>query len=180
MKIAIFGGSFDPPHIGHETIINEAVTQLDVNKLIVVPTFLNPFKNYSYLDADKRLFLLKKLFEKKDKIDISDFEILKNRTVFSIETIKHLQQLYKPSKIYFIIGADNLEKLHLWKEFDELKNIVEFVAVTRNGYLNENYDRIKTLNVDINISSTKLRDNLDLDFIPKKIQKDVKLIWQNK
>ncbi len=178
MKIAIFGGSFDPPHIGHETIINKALEQLDIQKLIVVPTFLNPFKNQDHLDAKKRLFLLHELFENNSKIDVSNFEISKNRAVHSIETVRHIQQLFNPSKIYLIIGADNLEKLHLWKEFEELEKLVEFVVVTRNGILNKNYDRIQTLKVDINISSTKLRDNLDLDFIPKKIQKDVKSYWQ--
>ena len=179
MRIAIFGGSFDPPHIGHESIINEALKELDIDKLIVVPTFLNPFKEYSHLNAQNRLFLLQKLFEENETVEINDSEILKNRAVFSIETVKYLQTIYNPSVIYLIIGADNLEKIHLWKNFEELQSIVKFVIVNRSGYLNKNYANIKTLNVDINISSTKLRDNLDLDFIPKKIQKDVKLLWQN-
>jgi len=178
VRIAIFGGSFDPPHIGHEIIANEALKQLNIDKLFVIPTFLNPFKKHSLLDAKNRLTLLQKLFINNDKIEVNDFEILKNRAVYSIETVKYLQQLYKPSHIYMIIGSDNLEKLHLWKNYNELKTIAEFVTVTRSGFLNENYGNIKTLKVDINISSTKLRNNLDLDFIPKKIQNDVKLFWQ--
>lgn len=180
MKIAIFGGSFDPPHIGHESIVSEAIKQLDIDRLIVVPTFLNPFKKNSFLDAKTRFFLLEKLFNHQNNIAISDFEILKGRAVFSIETVKHLQQLYKPSKIYLIIGADNLEKLHLWRSFEELNSMVEFVIANRSGFLNDNYANIKTLNVNINISSTNLRDNRDLNYIPKIIKKDVEAIWQNK
>jgi len=180
VKIAIFGGSFDPPHIGHETIINEALKQLDIERLIVVPTFLNPFKSDSFLDAKKRFFLLKKLFKNRKNIEISDYEILKNRAVFAIETVKHLQQFYKTSKIYLIIGADNLEKLHLWHSFEELNSMVEFVIANRSGFLNDNYANIKTLNVNINISATNLRDTIDLNYIPQIIKKDVEEIWQNK
>ena len=74
MKIAIFGGSFDPPHLGHEEVVKEALKELEIDKLIVVPTYLNPFKNESFLNANKRFLLLKKLFSKNKKIEVSDFE----------------------------------------------------------------------------------------------------------
>jgi len=180
VKIAIFGGSFDPPHIGHESIVNEAINQLDIDKLIVVPTFLNPFKKSSFLDAKERLFLLKKLFKDNRKIEVSDFEIKQNRAVYSIETIKYLQLLYKPDTIYLIIGTDNLEKLHLWHSFEELKTLVTFIVANRSGYLNENYDNIRTLKVNFDISSTNLREKLDLSYIPQTIKKDVNTLWQNK
>ena len=180
MKIAIFGGSFDPPHIGHDAITKEALKQLDIERLIVVPTFLNPFKKQSFLDAKKRFFLLQKLFKNSENIEVTDFEILQNRAVYSIETVIYLQQLYKGTTIYLIIGADNLEKLHLWHNIEELKKIVKFVVVNRSGYLNDNYGNIRTLKVSIDISSTTLRNTLDLSYIPKKIKDDVKLFWQKK
>ena len=158
--------------LGSESILS---SYLQIKKYFNDSWLLNAGIRY---DAKNRLTLLQKLFKNNDKIEVNDFEILKNRAVYSIETVQYLQQLYKPSHIYMIIGSDNLEKLHLWKNYDELKTTAEFVAVTRSGFLNENYGSIKTLKVDINISSTKLRDNLDLDFIPKKIQNDVKLFWQ--
>jgi nicotinate-nucleotide adenylyltransferase len=178
VKIAIYGGSFDPPHVGHEAIINKAFIQLDIDKLVIVPTFLNPFKTNSHLDAKQRLFLLQELYKDSNKISISDFEILKNRAVYSIETIKYLKNKYNTSKIYLIIGTDNLAKLPLWHGYEEIKKFVEVVVATRSGFLNENYGKMQTLNVDINISSTQLRDNLDLDFIPEKIKTIVKQIWQ--
>lgn len=180
MKIAIFGGSFDPPHIGHEAIVNVALEQLDIERLVIVPTFLNPFKKHSFLEAKTRLSLLEKLFKCQKNIDISDFEVLQNRAVSTIETVKYLQHFYQTTKIYLIFGADNLEKLHLWDSFEELNSLVEFVVANRKGFLNDNYDTIKTLNVNINISSTKVRDKINLNYIPQIIKKDVKEIWQNK
>jgi len=180
VKVAIFGGSFDPPHIGHESIVHEALKQLSIDKCVIVPTFLSPFKKDFFLEPNKRLFLLQKLFKNKKNIDICDFEISKKRAVFSIETVKYLQQLYKADTLYLIIGADNLEKLHLWHDYEELKTLVTFVVANRSGYLNDNYDNIQTLNVNLNISSTNLRESLDLNYIPKNIKEDVKLYWQNR
>jgi len=180
LKIAIFGGSFDPPHIGHEQITKEVFQQLDIDILCVVPNFLNPFKKSTFLSAKNRFELLQKMFIHESKIKVMDFEILKNRAVYSIETVKYLQKKYNPSKIYLIIGADNLAKLHLWKSYEQLNDIVTFVTANRNGFLNENYAKIHTLNVDVDISSTKLRETLDLNFIPHTIKEDVKNIWQKK
>jgi len=75
LKIAIFGGSFDPPHKGHESIVNEALKTLDIETLFVVPTYLNPFKDSFVADEKTRLSWLEKLFKDKNKIKILDFEI---------------------------------------------------------------------------------------------------------
>jgi nicotinate-nucleotide adenylyltransferase len=77
MNIAIFGGSFDPPHIGHEKIALKAIKKLDIDKLIVVPTYLNPFKSDSHLDADIRFSLIKRVFENEKKVKVSKYEVKK-------------------------------------------------------------------------------------------------------
>ncbi|WP_428025226.1 nicotinate (nicotinamide) nucleotide adenylyltransferase [Arcobacter sp.] len=177
MQIAIFGGSFDPIHIAHETIVNEALKNLNLDLLILVPTFLNPHKIKSHLSPNERLFLLSKNFENQEKVLISDYEINQNRPVYSIESIKYFKEYYKPEKTYFIIGADNYAKINTWHRYSEILKEVELVVVTRNGFCNDIYDNILTLNVDINISSTRLRENLDLNFVPNKIKDDVKKFW---
>ncbi len=180
MNIAIFGGSFDPPHTGHEEIVNSALNTLNIDKLIVVPNFLNPFKNSSFIDAKNRFFLLQKLFKKNKNVEVIDFEISQNRSVYTIETVEYLLKSYKCENIYMIIGTDNLEKLHLWHEYKKLNSLVKFVVASRSGYLNQNYGNITTLDVNVEISSTNLRNNLDLQYIPKEIQNDVKKLWHNK
>jgi nicotinate-nucleotide adenylyltransferase len=178
MNIAIFGGSFDPPHIGHEQIINKSLEVLDIDKLFIVPTFLNPFKTTFYFSPKDRFNLLKECFID-DKIVISDFEILKLAPVATITTVEYFYQTMKPSKIYLIIGADNLEKLHLWEGFSKLKTLVSFVVISREGNRLKN-DIIHFTNIDmnLNISSTAIRKNLDLKYIPKKIQQKVKKLWK--
>jgi len=178
-NIAVFGGSFDPVHIGHEMIINKCLVKLDIDMLYVVPTFLNPFKNKTYLDAKIRFDLLNKLFKENNKIDILDYEIKQNKPISTIETIKHIKNTININKIYLIIGADNLDKLHLWDRIEELKQLVQFVVISRD-HQKQKDDIIQFIKIDVNmkISSTQVRDDLALEYIPSKIQKEVEKLWK--
>lgn len=178
--MAIFGGSFDPPHIGHQTIVKKALKKLDIDLLLVMPAYLNPLKVKSFLDAKTRFKLLKKLFSKKENVKVSSFEIDKQRPVYSIETIKFVLKKYKPEKLYLIIGADNYKSFHLWDSFEEIEKLVTLVVVTRDGIKYKKEENVKKLKVDIKISSTQLRNTFSLEYIPKKIRKDVKYIWKQK
>ncbi|MEA3352794.1 MAG: nicotinate (nicotinamide) nucleotide adenylyltransferase [Campylobacterota bacterium] len=178
MNIAIYGGSFDPPHIGHEAICYKVFDVLDIDKLIVVPTYLNPFKKSYHLMPKQRLELLSILFEDDENILVDDFEIKQNKATPSIETVSYLKSIYKPDNIYLIMGADNLEKLHLWKDFEKLKQLVTFVVITRQGYeVKNDIIRFISIDMDISVSSTSLREELRSEFIPKKILNKVKEIW---
>ena len=178
MRLAIFGGSFDPPHIGHQSIVKKALKKLEIDLLIVVPAYLNPLKVKSFLDAKTRYKLLKKLFSKKKRVKVSSFEIDKKRAVYSIETIRYISNKYNPSELYLIIGADNYNSFELWDSYEEIKKLVTLVVITRDGIKISKNDSVKRLRVDIKISSTELRNTSDLDYIPKKIRKDIKKIWK--
>jgi nicotinate-nucleotide adenylyltransferase len=172
MKIAIFGGSFDPLHVGHVKIVDEALKSLHVDKLFIVPTYLNPFKTSFSAPAQKRLSWLKKVFQEYKKVEILDFEVNQNRAVPSIETVKFLKSKYKVEKIYLIIGSDNFKTLHKWTQYDELKTLVEFVIASRDE---ENTEKdLKNLPINVNISSSNLRENMNTSFIPKPIEDEIK------
>jgi nicotinate-nucleotide adenylyltransferase len=170
MKTAIFGGSFDPVHLGHIEIVKKALENLDIDKVIIVPNYLNPLKKSFSAPPELRLKWLKEVFSDFEKVEVSDYEISKNRPIYSIETVKH----FNPT--YFIIGSDNLKTLDKWKNIQELKNMVEFVVATR-GELDENllkkHNIKKIINIDVPISSTEIR-NCNFKFLPKKIEKEIK------
>ncbi len=167
MNIAVFGGSFDPPHIGHEEIIKEAVTKLDIERLFVVPTFLNPFKNSFHTPSKIRYRWLKELTKDYTKVEILSYEVDQNREVATIETIKYIINKYKPYKIYLIIGADNLINLTKWQNYQELQKLVEFVVAKRGEIDIPAY--LKKLNISANISSTELREDIKKEYLPKSI-----------
>ena len=176
MNIAIFGGSFDPFHIGHLDIINKALKELEIDKVVVVPTYLNPFKKKFFLSAKDRLELLSELFENNHKVIIESYEVEQNIPIPSYQTVLYLQRKYHLSKIYFIIGADNLADLHKWDNFDEFEKIVSFVVATRDNISIDS--KYKILQVEQDISSTNIRENLDMRYVPEKIRKKVYKIMQ--
>jgi len=179
MDIAIYGGSFDPFHIGHEKIIDLSLKRLPIDKLFIVPTFLNPFKTISYFDANTRLELIKDLYKNNKNIEIIKYEIQQQRKVPTYETIQYLRKQYNIEKIFLIIGADVLKDLHLWYNFKNLKELVRFVVINRyNIKLKNNY--IDPIYIEFNedISSSSLRETKELKYIPKKIQNKVKELWK--
>jgi len=151
--IALFGGSFDPPHTGHKAIVKQAQNLKEIDKVVIMPSFLNPFKSSSHLTSKKRLEMVKEMFKDFKSVEVSDFEVLKQQKVASIQTVKHLLKKYK--KIYLIIGADNLKDLDKWHSYEELEQLVTFVVASRDSI--EIPNKYITLNVDEKISSTKIR-----------------------
>jgi nicotinate-nucleotide adenylyltransferase len=135
----------------------------------VVPAFLNPFKTNSLCDANTRLKWVKQVVNKFDKVKVIDFEVKNKKSTPSIQTVKYLKDRFNLQNIYLIIGADNLKSLNKWYKYDELKNLVEFVVVSRN---NIEINHFKVLKVNQDISSTKIRNGFGLNFIPIEIKQD--------
>ena len=153
-SIALFGGSFDPPHSGHRAVVEAALNLKEIDKIVVMPTFLNPFKSKSHLTSIQRLEMVKEMFKNYKRVEVSDFEVSQRKKVASIRTVKHLMQ--ESDKIYLIIGADNLESLHKWQDYDELERLVTFIVAKRNGI--KIPDKYIKIDVNEDISSTEIRE----------------------
>jgi nicotinate-nucleotide adenylyltransferase len=174
-KIALFGGSFDPPHAGHLAIVDEALRQLDIEKLVIVPAYLNPFKSHSHAPAALRLKWLREVFGGEERVEISDFEIARNRPVPSIETVRHF--LEKAESVYLIIGADNLASLHKWHDFEALDALVTWVVATRGEIkIPECYI---TLDIDRPVSSTELRERIDHTALPRSVADEIAAYYKD-
>ena len=174
MKTAIFGGSFDPVHIGHIEVVKNALNLVD--KVIVIPNYLNPLKNSFSAPPELRLKWLKDVFSDFKNVEVSDFEIKKNRPVYSIETI----ECFKPD--YFIIGNDNLKTLDKWHKIDEILKKTEFIVATRGDIdedLAKKYGINKLIKVNIPISSTEIR-NGRFEYLPKKIKQEIVKFYKEK
>lgn len=176
--IAIFGGSFDPPHRGHQLIVEKAIESLSVEKLIVLPAYLNPFKTSTLADAHTRLSWCHALFDSVDRVEVSDYEIKEGKSTVTSQSVKHFNQLYNVK--YLIIGSDNLSTLTKWHEFEWLNANVTWVIATRtDGHLEtEKLKKWLILPMKVNVSSTKIRDEKDLQFIDNRIKQSVKNILE--
>ena len=131
-QIAIFGGSFDPMHMGHVKLARYLKTALSLDKLIVVPAAVSPFKTGTYsTDADRiricRLSLPGRGFT------VSDYEIKKGGVSYSIDTVEFFRAKYPAHRLWFVIGEDQLFQFHLWYRYRDILKTVSLVAVRRNN-----------------------------------------------
>jgi len=156
-NVALFGGSFDPPHLGHEAVVKALVQLKEIDNVVIMPTFLSPFKENSFAPAKLRLRWLKEIFSSFKKVSISSFEVDKNSATPTVITVHHLLKSY--DKVYVVIGADNLVSLHKWHSYNELQSLVTFIVATRENI--EIPKEFLQLKVDVNISSTQVRKKLD-------------------
>jgi len=175
----LFGGSFDPPHLGHTEIVRRLREMPGIRRIIVVPAFLNPFKSRSHAPAQKRLEWCRKVFDMPG-VEISDFEILRGRPVYTIETLEEMKKLYTISSI--VIGADNLASLPQWKDFDILNRTVAWIVATRE---NERPDasvlkNYRLLPVNVPVSSTDIRAGKGMEYVDPRIRGDVKKYYITK
>ena len=167
--IALFGGSFDPPHIGHIAIV-EALEKLNfIDKIIVVPTFVNPFKTKTFASSQQRLEWLQCLWGDNAKVVIEEYELKQKRKVTTIETVHYLLNQYK--KIYLVIGADNLSTLSKWHQFEELNSKVTFIIAPRDSI--QIPKKFITLQVDKDVSSTELRENINFKKLSTKCADEI-------
>ncbi|HHD79597.1 MAG TPA: nicotinate (nicotinamide) nucleotide adenylyltransferase [Epsilonproteobacteria bacterium] len=176
--VAIFGGSFDPPHRGHQQIVQSAIKHLEIDHLLVVPAYLNPFKSFSLASASQRLAWCHTLFDDLDKVIVSTYEIDEGKSTTTQQTVKHFNTGYDVK--YVIIGSDNLSTLTKWHHFSWLNEAITWVIITREGYPLE-VDALrswKVLDVDAPMSSTQIRTKKDLHYVDKKIQKSVQTVLE--
>ncbi len=158
MNLAIFGGSFDPPHKGHKAIIN-ALDKLDfIDKIIILPTFNNPLKNKPLFPTQKRIEWLQEIIKNTHKTIISTFETDQQKPNYTIDSVLHFKALYNPNTIYLVIGADILNNLDMWHNIDILKKEVIFIVATRNK-IKIPQDMIK-LEIDLDCNSSEIRTYL--------------------
>ena len=132
MKLGIYGGSFDPVHLGHLLVAQAAVEELGLDKFFFVPAAQSPFKPDTKPAPDAvRLQLLRLALAGKSNCEIDTQEIQRGGTSYTIETLRAYAQKFPGAELFYLIGADNATKLNTWREAAELAALAEFVAVPR-------------------------------------------------
>jgi nicotinate-nucleotide adenylyltransferase len=154
--------------------------QCNLDRLILVPAAQAPLKpNEVQSPAADRLAMLRAAVEWDRRFEISDFELRRGGVSYTIDSVRHFQALYPQDELYWIIGGDQLPKLHLWKDITALAQLVEFIFLERPGHQVKAMPDIPGLRLRrcdghlLAISSTELRDrvkrDLSLDyFVPHK------------
>lgn len=136
MKIGLYGGSFNPVHLGHVGIAKRAIADLALDKLIVIPAAVSPFKTAT--DEDVRRFwtwdrveMVKAAFRDLEKTGVDLREIERGGVSYAIDTVRQIAAENPGAELVFVIGEDSVEGLPRWKDIDELKRLCTFKSYPR-------------------------------------------------
>ncbi len=136
-KIGIFGGTYNPPHVGHLNIVNEFIRKYELSKVLIIPTYTPPHKATSYLaSAEDRIEMCKCTFSD-EVFEISNIETLRRGKSYTYDTLCELTSRYVDAKFYFLVGDDMLLTFHEWKNPRGILDLCTVVAAVRSNDLTE-------------------------------------------
>lgn len=168
-RYGIFGGSFDPPHIAHSILADDAREQMHLDKVIFIPTGRHPLKENETTQAEHRLNMSRLAFEDDEHFEVDDIEVRNDSDKnYTVNTLIQLKEKYKDDfvKLYLILGVDNLIEFPKWKQPEKLFLLSEVVIIARPNHVvqdakPEYTSRVKFLSTPlIEISSTLVRDHV--------------------
>ena len=175
IKTGIFGGAFNPPHNGHVNLAREAIEQLNLRKLLIIPTFESPHKATRLLTCEQREEMCRRAFEPLNgsgkcncKVEISDIEREMGGVSFTINTLRKLANRLPGERFYLLIGSDMLFSFREWYRYESILKESTVCAVARENdsftdmaeFANQ-IGRVKVLRTSVvEISSTEIRERL--------------------
>ena len=169
MRIAIYGGSFNPMHRGHEQIVEYILKNLNMDKIIIVPVGIPSHRENNLEQSDTRLKICREIFKDNSKIEVSDIEIKSDGKSYTYDTLIKLIEVYgKNNEFFEIIGEDSLKNFKTWKKYKELLKICKLIVFRRNDDEDKEIDKefLKNSNIIIlkneyyNYSSTEIREKV--------------------
>ncbi len=132
MKYAIYGGSFDPPHMGHLEVAIQVKKHLNLDDVIFIPNNRNPLKGRASASGKDRLQMVELMLEESDGLYASDSEVSRPGRSFTVDTIEEFA-LARPGEIWFVVGADSLKTFENWKKPERILKHCRLAAVARPG-----------------------------------------------
>jgi nicotinate-nucleotide adenylyltransferase len=134
-RIGILGGTFNPIHLGHLLIAQDAMEQLGLERVKFIPSATPPHKAVDKLASERdRLRMIALAIRGNHCFEVDDIEVRRGGKSYSVDTLTELRRQEPRADFYFIIGADSLRELHLWREVQLLVTLCTFVTVSRPGF----------------------------------------------
>lgn len=182
MKIGLYGGTFDPIHVGHLIVIENVLNFMNLDKIIVLPSSNPPHKiNKQKTDKDIRIKMVKAATADNPRVEVSTFEAETDKVVYTHQTLAHFKEQYPEHEFYYIMGEDSFMSIDTWKNYEEILND-KLIVFTRSNTdpdselvrkvekIKKDNDMIYLINnLNINISSTLIRslvkDNKSIKYL---------------
>lgn len=185
-KVAIFGGAFDPPHLGHKKVVTYLMNNVHMDEVLIMPCGVHKLKGEINTDTKYRLEMTRLAFSNIDGVNISTEDIDISNSDEDVEgkgstfnLLCGLEENYHKSgvdvELYFVIGQDNADSIDKWYNWEKLINDWRFIILPRNSkteavkwYRKSPHIYLKDFEL-INISSTELRTNIDNAFLEEDV-----------
>lgn len=134
MRLGVYGGAFDPPHLGHLVAASDAATALALDRVVWVPAAVHPFKRGRVgAEAALRLEMVQAAIAGDPRFAADGLELERAGPSYTVDTLRALHARHPGAELYFLTGADNLRELHLWREPDEVARLARLVVLARGG-----------------------------------------------
>ena len=134
LRLGLFGGSFDPVHLGHLLLAQAAREELRLSRLYLIPASQSPFKPQRQpTPAAQRLRLLRLALARCDWCEIDEQELARGGISYTIDTVRTYASRFPEAQLFYLVGADHVPQLPKWRDAQELAKLAYFVAIARPG-----------------------------------------------
>ncbi|MFO7893985.1 MAG: nicotinate-nucleotide adenylyltransferase [Longimicrobiales bacterium] len=163
MRIGIFGGTFDPPHIGHLIAAQEVHVQLGLDRLLLMPAAVPPHKQDEVVTPGAlRAEMLRAAVGDDGRFEVSELELDREGPSYTVDTLRELRTRYPDAGLYLAVGADQMAEFGSWREPDAIAELATLVTFGRSGK-SPDTERWPVTAVDVpelDLSSTMVRDRV--------------------
>lgn len=199
MRLGLFGGTFNPIHLGHVTLAGNVFRDFRLDRLLLIPSSISPHKkDKGVISPELRYEMVQLVAEKLGAgFEVSDFEVNSPEVSYTYKTLKKFRTDYPDAEIFFIAGTDIFATIESWQYWRDLFGLSNFIVVNRSsvsfdelmsripvslhervvspaGFKGEKYGRIILYEMpEIDISSTEIRDMLDAEYRKANLPEDV-------
>ncbi|QHI73688.1 nicotinate-nucleotide adenylyltransferase [Aminipila terrae] len=189
-RIGIFGGTFDPVHLGHIELALQAKEELHLEKVIFLPAKRQPFKLNRKVTSEKhRVNMLKQALQGKEGFEISYAELENDEISYTVNTLRRIKSSCHNAEVFFILGTDSFLSIEFWYKAEDLLKESSFAVGSRPGYKEEELkcciDRIREVyntnivllnNKKLPISSTDIKTKVKMgksiiDLVPESVER---------
>lgn len=182
MNIGIFGGTFNPPHVGHLIVAERVREELRLDKILFIPSAISPHKQHiPLIDPAYRMEMVQLAVLGQQFFGSSDIEIARGGVSYTVDTLEQLKRMYPGDTLFLLIGMDNLTEFNTWKSPEKIVELANIVVMTRpgfepNGVLGEYEKKFTLCQVpEVEISSSDIRTRVKQEksirfLVPKPVE----------
>lgn len=183
-RLGMFGGAFDPPHIGHLIVARDAMERLELETLLIVPTGHPPHRT-AVFPAERRLHFMQGACAGEPGFEVCDAEYRRPGPSYTVDTLEWIHRTRQPSELYLVVGADQLRAFATWHRHERVLELARLAVLTRAGDDPPRGGGIPYVEVDVtrvDLSSTRIRERLAAGrsiryLVPESIRGEVEASW---